>query len=190
MRTRSADDDELMTAISEGDETAFAELMQRHRRWVRGLVCAFVRDSQQAEDVTQEVFARVHLSAGNYTRQGSFIAWLKRVAVNRAKDHLRRNRQAELTAEREREFVQETDVAFDPSEALLSNALKDDLRAAIQTLPDEQRMTLIMRFFGDMSVQDIAWALRCPEGTIKSRIFHGLRRVREELTRQWEHEGD
>ena len=53
------------------------------------------------------------------------------------------------------------------------------MRGAILSLPDDQRLTIVMRYFGAMSVQEIAWAMKCPEGTIKSRLFYGLRRIRD-----------
>ncbi len=77
---------------------------------------------------------------------------------------------------------------FDPAAALMSEALREDVRTAIQALPEEQRLALVMRYFGDMSVPDIAWAMQCPEGTVKSRLFHALRNVRETLTAHWQKE--
>lgn len=77
---------------------------------------------------------------------------------------------------------------FDPAAALASEVLHKDLRAAIHALPDEQRLALVMHYFGDMSLQDIAWAMKCPVGTVKSRLFNGLRRVRKTLTEKWEKE--
>ena len=71
-----------------------------------------------------------------------------------------------------------------------TGALRDDLRNAIERLPDEQRLALIMYYFGDMSLQDIGWALQCPVGTVKSRLFYALRRVRQTLTTMWDEEGD
>jgi RNA polymerase sigma-70 factor (ECF subfamily) len=186
MRKRIATDDELMQDTSEGDETAFAELVRRHRDWVSALAFAFMRDSDQAEDVTQEAFCRVHQRAGDYTPQGSFVAWLKRITVNLAKDFLRKQRQAALVPLREEEVS--IVVPFDPTAALLAEGLREDVRAAIQSLPDPLRLALVMRYFGDMSVPDIAWAMQCPEGTVKSRLFYGLERVRQTLTAHWEQE--
>jgi RNA polymerase sigma-70 factor (ECF subfamily) len=186
MRKRSASDDELMQAVAEGDTAAFSELMRRHQRWIGSLVRAFVRDRQQAEDLTQEVFCRVHRSAGDYVARDQFVAWIKRIAINLAKDFLRGQRASPVPLEAEAAGTH----LFDPETAILSDALRGDLRQAIQSLPDEQRLVLIMRYFGDMSVQDIAWAVKSPEGTVKSRIFHGLRRVRQTLTEIWEQEGE
>jgi RNA polymerase sigma-70 factor (ECF subfamily) len=182
MPPRAASDDELVQAAAGGDDAAFSELMRRHRQWVCALMRAFVHDPEQAEDLAQEAFCRVYRYAGDYTAQGSFMPWLKRIAVNLAKDELRKQRKASMVSLTEIEETLVTDKRSDPMAALASGVMREELRAAIQSLPDEQRLALVMHYFGDMTLPDIAWAMKCPVGTIKSRLFYGLRRVRETLT--------
>jgi RNA polymerase sigma-70 factor, ECF subfamily len=188
MPERAASDDELVQAAAGGDDAAFSELMQRHRPWVCALMCAFVHDPEQAEDLAQEAFCRVWRHAGDYTAQGSFIPWLKRIAANLAKDALRKQRKASMVPLDPMEATLVTDKRSDPMAALASGVMREELRGAIQLLPDEQRLALVMHYFGDMSLPDIAWAMKCPVGTIKSRLFYGLRRVRQTLAEQWEEE--
>jgi RNA polymerase sigma-70 factor, ECF subfamily len=189
MPPRAASDDELVQAAAGGDDAAFSELMRRHRQWVCVLMRAFVHDPEQAEDLAQEAFCRVYRHAGDYTAQGSFIPWLKRIAVNLAKDELRKQRKASLVSLTEIEETLVSDKQSDPMAALASGVMREELREAIQRLPDEQRLALVMHYFGDMSLPDIAWAMQCPVGTIKSRLFYGLRRVRLTLTEQSEADG-
>jgi RNA polymerase sigma-70 factor, ECF subfamily len=186
---RSASDDDLMQATAGGDPAAFTELVQRHRGWVRSLMIAFVRSEAPAEDLTQEAFCRAYQHADTYAARGHFVAWLKRIAVNLAKDFLRKQGRADCLPFHECEETAIADHRFDPMMALASGALRDEVRGAIQGLPDEQRLAMVMYYFGDMSLQDIAWAMKCPVGTVKSRLFYALRRVRQTLTEQWE-EGD
>src|SRR5438445_9798234 len=167
MRHRLASDDDLMQAAAAGDPTAFSELTERHRGWVRSLMFAFVRDAEQADDLTQDAFCRAFQHLDGYEPQGHFTAWLKRIAINRAKDFLRRQKQATVVPLHECEEPPATDRRGDPLAALATGALRDDLRSAIERLPDEQRLALIMYYFGDMSLQDIGWALQCPVGTVK-----------------------
>ena len=185
---RTAGDDDLMLATAMGDRAAFAELMERHRSWVRSLMFAFVRSDAQSDDLTQEAFCRAFEHADTYAARGHFVAWLKRIAVNLAKDYLRRQAHTTCVPFHECEETAIADHRFDPMMALASGALRDDLRAAIQALPDEQRLAVVMHYFGDMSLQDIAWAMKCPVGTVKSRLFYALRRVRVTLTAQWEND--
>jgi RNA polymerase sigma-70 factor, ECF subfamily len=189
MLQRAASDDDLVQAAAGGDDAAFSELMRRHRQWVCALMRAFVHDPEQAEDLAQEAFCRVYRYAGDYTAQGSFVPWLKRIAANLAKDELRKQRKATLVSLTEIEETLVSDKRSDPMAALASGVMREELRAAIQRLPDEQRLALVMHYFGDMSLPDIAWAMQCPVGTIKSRLFYGLRRVRETLTEQSEADG-
>jgi RNA polymerase sigma-70 factor (ECF subfamily) len=190
MGQRLASDDDLMQATADGDAAAFAELMQRHRSWVRSLMITFVRDAEQADDLTQEAFCRVFQHRDGYDAQGQFVAWLKRIAVNLAKDYLRRQKQASFVPLEEWDELPATDRRCDPLAALASGVLREDLRAAIEALPDDQRLPVVMHYFGDMSIQDIAWAMKCPLGTVKSRLFYALRRVRGTLTALWDEEGD
>jgi RNA polymerase sigma-70 factor, ECF subfamily len=189
MAPRAASDDELVQAAAGGDDAAFSELMQRHRPWVCALMRAFVHDPEQAEDLAQEAFCKVYRYAGDYTAQGSFIPWLKRIAANLARDELRKQRKAKMVPLTEIEETLVTDKRSDPMAALASGFMREELRAAIQSLPDEQRLALVMHYFGDMTLPDIAWAMRCPVGTIKSRLFYGLRRVRQTLAEEEDKEG-
>ena len=75
----------------------------------------------------------------------------------------------------------EADERFDPVKALHSNLLQEELRNAIELLPDKQRLSLVMYYFGCMDIKEIAWALKCPVGTVKSRVFYALKGVRETL---------
>jgi RNA polymerase sigma-70 factor (ECF subfamily) len=190
MCLRLASDDNLMKLAADGDQAAFGELLRRHQAWVRALMMTFVRDEAQADDLTQEAFCRVYQHRNGYDAQGHFTAWLKRIAANLAKDHLRKQKQATLVPLEEWEELPATDRRGDPLAALASGVLRDDVRAAIERLPDEQRLPVVMHYFGDMSLQDIAWAMRVPVGTVKSRLFYALRRVRGTLTALWDEEGD
>jgi RNA polymerase sigma-70 factor (ECF subfamily) len=187
--SRYGSDDELMLAAAEGSEEAFAVLMERHRDWVRWLLRAFVRDADQVEDLAQETFARVYRYRQEYIPRGNFVAWLKRIAVNQAKDFLRRQKTRAESPLEDEEALLTVDRRYEPMAVLANGCLQEELREAVQCLPDEQRLPVIMHYFGDMTLPDIAWAMRCPVGTVKSRLFYGLRRVRRMLADRWT-EGD
>lgn len=172
-------EDDLMEAVVDGDEAAFDTLVRRHRNWVCRLLYAFTHNQDQAEDMTQEVFCRVHRHARQYTAQGQFLAWLKRIAVNVGKDFLVQKERANLIPLDDCQDMPEEDGSTDPLALLMAQEIREEMREAIFSLPDDQRLTIVMRYFGAMSVQEIAWAMKCPEGTIKSRLFYGLRRIRE-----------
>lgn len=190
MHMRGYTDDDLMRAVAGGDEDAFAILVGRHRNWVRCLLNAFTHDPDQAEDLAQEVFHRVHRHIGQYRAQGQFVPWLKRIAVNLGKTFLAQKHRAVLVPLSECQQIEAGGAGTDPLALLMAQAMHSELREAILSLPDGQRKVIIMRYFGAMSVQEIAAAMNRPEGTIKSRLFHGLRRIRSRMTPHSGEEGE
>jgi RNA polymerase sigma-70 factor (ECF subfamily) len=185
MRRRIAKDDDLIRMVARGDTDAYAELMRRHRRWVHRLLLSFTNDADQAEDLTQETFTRVLRHAASYHGRGAFVAWLRRIAVNTGNLYARRRGQlavVPLEGVGDGAFV---DAGADPLFAVLSSSLQADIHAALTALPAEQRDALMLRYFGGLTVPEIARAQHCPEGTAKSRLHHGLRRVRDALTEVW-----
>jgi RNA polymerase sigma-70 factor, ECF subfamily len=177
---RWASDDNLVQAAREGDEDAFALLMERHREWVRRLINAVVRDAEQAEDLTQEAFCRVHRNLGGYTEQERFVPYLKRIAVNLARNFLRdQKRRAALTEHLRREPP--LGLIIDPLAMLDLRAMRAELRDALDRLGPEQRQALLLHYFSGLSVEEIAREVDCPPGTVKSRLFHARRQVRRAL---------
>jgi RNA polymerase sigma-70 factor (ECF subfamily) len=180
MGIRGHTDDDLIQAIAVGDAIAAAELVRRHRGWVCNLLYAFTRHKEQAEDLTQEAFCRVIHHAGDYVGQGQFTAWLKRIAVNLGRNHLSRHRLTTVSLS-ECEYVVTDDRGTDPMALLMDEVIHTEIRQAIQSLPEDQKRTLVMRYFSGMTVPQIAEVMQCPEGTVKSRLFHGLRRIRQRI---------
>ena len=182
-------DDALIAAVQQGDPTAFTQLVQRHWAWVCRLITAIVHDHAHAEDVAQEVFCQLYHHLDNYTPQGKFVAWLKRLTVNRARNFLRDQGRAIALGSPVPLDHAITDHVSDPQTIMTSHLLQQEVRAALQALPDEQRQVIVWHYFGGQSVQAIAAALHCPIGTVKSRLFSGRRHMRQALLTLWA-EGD
>jgi RNA polymerase sigma-70 factor (ECF subfamily) len=182
-------DDVLIAAVRQGDSTAFTQLVQRHWVWVCRLITAIVHDHAYAEDVAQEVFCQVYQHLDDYTPQGKFVAWLKRMTVNRARNFLRDHGRAIALGALVPQDRASTDRVCDPQMIMTSQLLQQEVRAALQTLPDEQRQVILRHYFGGQSVQAIAAALHCPIGTVKSRLFNGRSHMRRVLRALWT-EGD
>lgn len=193
-------DDDLIRAIRErGDREAFAALVARHRTWVLRLAQSVVGDRgvggrADAEDVTQMAFTRVWNGLGAYVSSGQFIPYLRRITVNLARNTLRDRavemaREAALVAAGKREpspvagFA--AGVGGDPSalleSALTAAALRREIRDALVALPEDQRTVAVLHYFAGHTVTQIAAALGCPEGTVKSRLFHARRGLRIRL---------
>jgi RNA polymerase sigma-70 factor (ECF subfamily) len=185
MRDRFTSDDDLMRAAAGGDETAFAALVYRHRGWVRALIHGIVHDADHAEDLAQEAFCRVYRRLDAYLGQDRFVPWVKRIAVNLARDFLRSHRRLALVPVAELEDARADLSRLDPMEVLSLGVLRDEIRNAIQSLSEDQRLTVVRYYFGDMSLQEIAREMGCPVGTVKSRLYYALRRIRRSLTEAW-----
>jgi RNA polymerase sigma-70 factor (ECF subfamily) len=180
MGIRGHTDDDLMQAIAAGDATAAAELVRRHRGWVCNLLYAFTRHKEQAEDLTQEAFCRLVHHAGDYVGQGQFTAWLKRIAVNLGRNYLSRHRLSTISLS-ECEYVVTGDRGTDPMALVMEEVTHIEIRQAILSLPEDQQRALVLRYYSGMTVPQIAEVMECPEGTVKSRLFHGLRRIRQRI---------
>jgi RNA polymerase sigma-70 factor (ECF subfamily) len=184
-RRRTGDGDDLLVGAARGgDERAFGRLVARHRPWVFGLIRAVVQDAEHAEDLTQEAFCRVHRGLGTYAAQGQFVPWLKQIALNLARNALRdrmaeRRRQTALAAEQQAARPAPAD---DPAAAVVSHVIRSELRAALDALPAEQRQAVELHYFAGLSVREIAQRTGHPEGTIKTRLFHARRQVRQALS--------
>lgn len=192
MPPAETNDDSLMQAAATGDRAAFALLVRRHRGWVLTLVRAIVRDADQAEDLTQDVFCRLYARCGQYGAHGQFVAYLKRIAVNAARDFLRgaRSRPVRVSLHDLAETAAPPGAGFDPAFVFASRALQQNVRTAILRLNDEQQAVVLLFYFGGLSVEEIAQKTHCPAGTVKSRLFHARRHLRQTLAADCEQSPD
>jgi RNA polymerase sigma-70 factor (ECF subfamily) len=185
--TRLADDPEtkfeqnLISRIADGDESAFTALYQRLSSSLFGLAYRMMNDAKEAEDVLQEGFTYVWRKAGSYdpTRSTPF-AWMVMIVRNKAIDRLRvRQRGERLREKAEQTVIQETD-EFSAEEPVLRER-STIVRSALQQIPSEQREALELAFFGGLTHEQIADRLTTPLGTIKARIRRGLLKLRDFL---------
>jgi RNA polymerase sigma-70 factor, ECF subfamily len=159
----------------EGDRDALQFLYVRYSNNIYGYVRSIVRDDHEAEDVTQHVFAKLMTTLVKYDDRGvPFFAWLLRLARNVAIDHLRANR---LTP---------TETVIDPDTSTNSTAdldRADTVRAALATLPDEQRQVVILRHVVGLSPGEIADRMGRTESSIHGLHHRGRRALQRELAR-------
>jgi RNA polymerase sigma-70 factor (ECF subfamily) len=195
IRGGSAQEARLIEACQQGNASAFNLLVWRWERPLFNFVYKYVGDTVVAQDLVQETFLRVVKSIGQYSHRGAFSSWLYRVAVNLCKDHLRKRRPPVIslhdyytTASGEKVFV-EDHVADERArtDAAVESAEQERLvRRLLARLSEDQRVVILLKEYQALTFAEIAEVLGVPEGTVKARLFRGLRAMRRQLEREEE----
>ena len=164
-------DQQLVAALNAGDATAFDGLYYRHRDWVVRLGWRFAGNEDDALDVLQETFAYVIGKFPGFELTASFTTFLYPVVKNTA-----------LAVRRKRRRMLPGDAGMDTlaAGASIDPLAADDLKTALDALPETHREVLLMRYVDDLSLKEIGHALEIPLGTVKSRIHNALKQLRED----------
>jgi RNA polymerase sigma-70 factor (ECF subfamily) len=163
-----------------GEEGALNEIYEQFSSFVYGLALRVIGDARAAEDVSQDVFVTVwERPAAFDPDRGSLRTWLGTLAHRRAVDHVRREeaRRDEARKRRAIKDVARPETTPDVEEMAMALVTAERVRSALATLPDEQRRAIQLAYFGGKTYRQVAAVLGIPEGTAKSRLRLGLRRI-------------
>ncbi len=177
-------DESLIAAHLRGDETAFRELVRRYGDGVLGYLFRMTGNRDQAEDLFQETFKRVHEKARTF-RGSSFKSWLFTIATRVAIDGARRRkRRATISLNQEIDCGQDNpsqladttvaEDATDPADELVRQEQKEQVRRAIESLPVRQRATLVLAYYQQLSYREVADTMGCSVGTVKTQMSRAL----------------
>lgn len=187
------DDLTLVRRARSGDQRAFRLLVERYQKKVYTVALGMVKDPEEALDVAQEAFVKVHRYLGHFKGDSSFYTWLYRITTNVCIDVLRRRGGSRADAVEYDDSV-ELDLAeanlgalgsqldTDPSRAALRRELGNKLDEALAQLPEKHRAILLLRELEGMSYEDLARTLDIPKGTVMSRLFHARAKVQRLLS--------
>jgi RNA polymerase sigma factor (sigma-70 family) len=176
-------DEDLVGRARDGDVEAYAILIQRYQPLVVGLAALVMRNSADADDVAQEAFLKAYYALDRFRPGASFKAWLVRIVVNEARNTgAAAKRRVELHG-RFREVASRTPASVSAEETALANEQRSALLAALDRLRDDDRAVLVFRYVFDLSEAEMAEALGCSPGTVKSRLSRALARLRGDLKR-------
>ena len=177
------EDAQLVRACAGGDAAALSELHRRYNRSVWNLLYRLVADRQMAEDLAEETFFRLWRKAGLFDeRKGAFRTWLFRMATRLAFNHLKKQaRRRQRGVEVALEGAERVQPGRGPEEAARVEEEKRLVRRAIEILAPRDRAVLFLRHFQGLDETECARVLGIPRGTVKSRTFYALRRLREVL---------
>ena len=184
MNGSNADDVALMRRIVEADETALGALYDRWVRSLYSLVLHLLKDPDEAEDVVEETFWQAWRKADSYEpSRGAVSTWLLTIGRRKALDRLRaRKRSKEDVMVSDRAFADLPSNAPDQASEVEGAELREQVRAALNELPDEQREVLELGYFSGLSQSEIADATGQPLGTVKTRMRLAMQKLREPLS--------
>ncbi|MBI1732086.1 MAG: RNA polymerase sigma factor RpoE [Gammaproteobacteria bacterium] len=177
----------LVQRVKRGEKAAFDALVLRYQSRIISLVSRFVRNPTDALDVTQEAFLKAYRALPSFRGDSAFYTWMYRIAVNTAKNYLaaqmRRPQEMDSPDPELEQYELESakvDVAT-PEHLLLTEEIQNTVAAAIQALPEDLRMAITLRELDGLSYEEIAVAMDCPVGTVRSRIFRAREAIDREL---------
>ncbi|MCA3230604.1 MAG: RNA polymerase sigma factor RpoE [Burkholderiales bacterium] len=181
-------DQALVERVQRGDKRAFELLVSKYQRKIFRLLSRLIRDPAEIEDVAQEAFIKAYRALPNFRGESAFYTWLYRIAINTAKNHLvAQGRRAPTTTETEVEDAENFDEADQlrdyntPDAMLLSRQVGEAVKRAIEKLPEDLRTAVVLRELEGLSYEEIAEAMNCPIGTVRSRIFRAREAIASEL---------
>jgi len=186
-------DEDLVLRVQQGDKSAFDLLVIKYQHKIVQLVNRYIKDPSEAQDVAQEAFIKAYRALGNFRGDSAFYTWLYRIAINTAKNYLvsRSRRSSDYQVD-----VQDAEAVENapqlqgmetPERLLLNQEIIDTIKTAIEKLPEEMRTAIMLREFEGMSYEEIAEAMDCPVGTVRSRLFRAREAIDNKLNPLLEH---
>jgi RNA polymerase sigma-70 factor (ECF subfamily) len=172
------DDTALVRRARAGDQSAYGELVQRHRSQIFSALVRLTRSRPDAENLCQDAFLKAYLSLDRFEERCSFSTWLYRIALNVGINHVERRKRIVPWDQDVHEDLLRTDP---PQEDLERRDALERLREAIEHLPPRQKAAVLLRDYEGLSFAEVAEALECPIGTAKANHFHAIRNLRKRL---------
>lgn len=177
----------LVRRVQRGDKGAFDALVLKYQHKLVKLVMRYVRNPAEAEDIAQEAFIKAYRALPQFRGDSAFYTWLYRIAINTAKNAVVSRDRSPIEYDLDRNNTEES---YDmqgrmkdsetPEALVLTDEIRSTVKAAIDSLPEDLKTAIVLRELDGLSYEEIAAAMDCPVGTVRSRIF----RAREAIDRR------
>ena len=180
-------DQTLVKRVQEGDKRAFDLLVAKYQHKVVGIIGRYIHDWAECQDVAQDTFIRAYRAIGNFRGDSQFYTWLYRIATNTAKNHLvalgRRPPLDDVDADDAVQYEGGGRLrdAGTPENEFLRQEMERAVTRAVKALPEELRSAITLREVDGLSYEEIATAMNCPIGTVRSRIFRAREAIDQQL---------
>ena len=185
--TQDDADQQLVQRVQAGDKSAFNLLVLKYQHRVLKLVSRFVSDAAEAEDVAQEAFIKAYRALASFRGDSAFYTWLYRIAINTAKNALVSNRRRPVDFDLDLQDPEQYDrhsrlkESDTPEGVLLTEEIRQVVEHAMEQLPEDLRTAIVLRELEGLSYEEIAEAMDCPVGTVRSRIFRAREAIDKKL---------
>jgi RNA polymerase sigma-70 factor, ECF subfamily len=185
--TQDDSDQQLVERVQAGDKAAFDLLVRKYQHRVLKLVSRFVPDAAEAEDVAQEAFIKAYRALASFRGDSAFYTWLYRIAINTAKNALVSNRRRPVDFDLDLQDPEQYDRharlkdGDTPEGVLLTEEIRNVVERAMEQLPEDLRTAIVLRELEGLSYEEIAEAMDCPVGTVRSRIFRAREAIDKKL---------
>ena len=190
-------DRQLVERAQRGDKHAFGLLVSKYQRKLSRLLSRFVKDQAEVEDVAQEAFVKAYRALPSFRGDSAFYTWLYRIGINTAKNYLvAMGRRAPTVTDFDSEEAEEFDGGDQlrdintPESLLMTKQIANTVNEAMEQLPEELRAAIQLREIDGLSYEEIAAAMDCPIGTVRSRIFRAREAIAERLRPLLDTQGD
>ena len=180
-------DQALVERVQSGDTRAFDLLVRKYQHKIVSVVTRYVSDWSEAQDVAQEAFIRAYRAIGAFRGDSAFYTWVYKIAINTAKNHLvsrgRRPPIGDITIDDavQLEGASQLRDRATPERELLRQEIERTVSSTVEELPEELRTAITLREVDGLSYEEIAEAMSCPIGTVRSRIFRAREAIDEKL---------
>ena len=183
MKLKMLNDQELISLYLNGNHSAFEVLLNRHKDKIYTSIYLFVKDTELAEDIFQEVFIKIvdTLRKEKYNNEGKFLQWAMRISYNMCVDHFRRSKRMTKISNTETfDIFSILECKDDHMEnSIIKSQIHTKLRTLVDQLPDEQREVVILRHYADMSFKEISQMTRVSINTSLGRMRYALINLRK-----------
>ncbi len=185
--TERRTDRDLVEQAQSGDKRAFDLLVLKYQHKIANLIGRYIRDPSEVMDVTQDAFLKAYRALPGFRGESAFYTWLYRIAVNTVKNHLVAQGRRPPGGDVDAEVAEQMDLGErlretgTPERHLLSEEIARTVQQALDALPDDLRTAIVLRELEGMSYEEIASAMECPIGTVRSRIFRAREAIDKRL---------
>ena len=180
-------DQALVARVQQGDKHAFDLLVRKYQQRIMKVIARFMSDMDEVQDLAQETFIKAYRALPKFRGDSAFYTWLYRIAINTAKNHLvsqgRRPPTDDIEAGEAEQFSGDSALKeyASPERILLKDEIETVVFDTIDKLPDDLRIAITLRELEGMSYEEIADAMSCPIGTVRSRIFRAREAIDAKL---------